>query len=77
MISNLKKMGFDLGNAETAIIPIIVGDNDKLMLMSREIHQAGIFLNPVYYPAVPKKLSRLRLSLMATHTRKTLMIPLK
>ena len=69
MISNLKQMGFDLGNAETAIIPIIVGDNDKLMLMSREIHQAGIFLNPVYYPAVPKKLSRLRLSLMATHTQ--------
>jgi glycine C-acetyltransferase len=72
MISNLKRMGFNLGNAETAIIPIIVGDEEKLKLISREVHQAGIFVNPVYYPAVPKKLSRLRLSLMATHTQEDL-----
>ncbi len=72
MISNLKKLGFDLGNAETAIIPIIVGDEEKLQLMSREVHEAGIFVNSVYYPAVPKKLSRLRLSLMATHTQEDL-----
>ena len=72
MLSNLKRMGFNLGNAETAIIPIIVGDETKLKLMSREVHEAGIFVNPVYYPAVPKKLSRLRLSLMATHTQEDL-----
>ena len=29
-------------------------------------------LNPVYYPAVPKGLSRIRLSLMATHTQEDL-----
>lgn len=69
MIDNLKGLGFDLGRAETAIIPIIIPDERILKQMSREIHQAGIFLNPVYYPAVPKKQSRLRLSLMATHTQ--------
>ena len=73
--SNLKRMGFNLGNAETAIIPIIVGDETKLKLMSREVHEAGIFVNPVYYPAVPKKLSRLRLSLMDTHTQEDLTTP--
>ena len=72
MISNLKQMGFNLGNAETAIIPIIIGDEDILKKISREVHQAGIFVNSVYYPAVPKKLSRLRLSLMATHTQEDL-----
>ena len=72
MISNLKEMGFNLGNAETAIIPIIIGNEDLLMKISREVHQAGIFVNSVYYPAVPKKLSRLRLSLMATHTQEDL-----
>lgn len=65
----LRGMGFDLGNAETAIIPVVIGDDTKVQLMCREIHEAGIFLNPVSYPAVPKRLSRLRLSLMATHTR--------
>lgn len=72
MISNLKGMGFNLGNAQTAIIPIIIGNEELLMKISREIHQAGIFVNSVYYPAVPKKLSRLRLSLMATHTQEDL-----
>lgn len=72
MLTNLKQMGFNLGNAETAIIPIIVGDDRMLKEISREVHQAGIFVNSVYYPAVPKKLSRLRLSLMATHTQEDL-----
>ena len=72
MISNLKGLGLDLGNAETAIIPIIIPDEDKLRKVSRYVHEAGIFLNPVYYPAVPKGLSRIRLSLMATHTQEDL-----
>ncbi|NLM38086.1 MAG: aminotransferase class I/II-fold pyridoxal phosphate-dependent enzyme, partial [Firmicutes bacterium] len=72
MTSNLRRMGFNLGNAETAIIPIIIGDEEVLKKVSRDVHRAGIFVNPVYYPAVPKKLSRLRLSLMATHTQEDL-----
>lgn len=72
MRTNLQRMGFNLGNSETAIIPIIIGADDLLKKVSREIHRAGIFVNPVYYPAVPKKSSRLRLSLMATHTQEDL-----
>lgn len=72
MMTNLRQLGFNLGRAETAIIPVIVEDEGLLKQMSRDVHQAGIFLNPVYYPAVPKKLSRLRLSLMATHTQEDL-----
>ena len=68
----MKGLGLDLGNAETAIIPIIIPDEDKLRKVSRYVHEAGIFLNPVYYPAVPKGLSRIRLSLMATHTQEDL-----
>ncbi|HEX2954576.1 MAG TPA: aminotransferase class I/II-fold pyridoxal phosphate-dependent enzyme [Bacillota bacterium] len=72
MISNLRSLGFDLGRAETAIIPVLVPDETILKQMSRDMHQAGIYVNPVYYPAVPKKQSRLRLSLMATHTQEDL-----
>ncbi len=72
MIDNLKALGLDLGNAETAIIPIIIPDEDVLRDVSRYVHSAGVFVNPVYYPAVPKGLSRLRLSLMATHTQEDL-----
>jgi glycine C-acetyltransferase len=69
MMMNLKKRGFDTGNSESAIIPIIVGDEIKLRDMTRELHEQGIFANAVSYPAVPKHLSRIRLSLMSTHTR--------
>ena len=72
MTDNLRRLGFDLGKAETAIIPIIVGDQPRLMPMSREVHEAGIFINPIYYPAVPKKQDRLRLSLMATLSQEDL-----
>lgn len=70
--SALRQMGFDIGNAETAIVPIIIGKDSVLFEMSRDIHRAGIFLNSVFYPAVPKRLARLRMSLMATHTREDL-----
>ncbi|MCL6614915.1 MAG: aminotransferase class I/II-fold pyridoxal phosphate-dependent enzyme [Firmicutes bacterium] len=63
---NLRRLGFNLGRAETAIVPIIVGDQERLKAISREVHEAGLFINPVYYPAVPKKQDRLRISLMAT-----------
>jgi glycine C-acetyltransferase len=32
------------------------------------LHERGIYVNPVQYPAVPKRLSRIRMSLMSEHT---------
>lgn len=68
----LTSLGFDLGNAETAIFPIIIGDDYKVKEICRRCHEAGLYVNPVLYPAVPKKLARIRISLMATHTREHL-----
>jgi glycine C-acetyltransferase len=61
-------MGFDIGPTQTAIVPILIGDDILTRDMGKQAHEQGIFLNPVYYPAVPKRVSRLRLSIMATHT---------
>jgi glycine C-acetyltransferase len=72
MIGHLKALGFNLGNARTAIIPIIIGDQQKLLNMSREVHEAGIMVNSVFFPAVTKKQERLRLSLMATLSQEDL-----
>lgn len=68
----LRRLGFNIGNAQTAIVPIVVGDSEKLYEIGRDVHRAGIYVNSVFYPAVPKRMSRLRLSLMATHTREDL-----
>ncbi len=72
MSSNLKALGFDICDSETAIIPLIIGDEFKMAAMATELHQRGIFMNFVTFPAVPKKRCRLRMSLMAQHTREDL-----
>lgn len=69
---NLLDLGFNIGNAQTAIFPIIIGDDYKVKEACRMLHERGIYANLVLYPAVPKRLSRLRISLMATHTLKHL-----
>lgn len=70
--SNLIALGYDLGNSETAIFPIIVGDDLKIREMCRRLHEMDIYVNPVMYPAVPKRLSRIRMSIMSAHTREHL-----
>lgn len=70
--SHLTDMGFDLGKSETAIFPIIIGDDLKVREMCRRLHELDIYVNPVMYPAVPKRLSRIRMSLMSAHTREHL-----
>jgi len=70
--SNLISMGFDLGNSETAIFPVIIGDDFKVKEMCRRLHELDIYVNPVMYPAVPKRLSRIRMSIMCAHTREHL-----
>lgn len=69
---NLLKLGFDIGNSETAIFPIIIKNNMKVKEACKMLHEMGIYVNPVLYPAVPRKISRLRMSLMATHTKEHL-----
>ncbi len=65
---NILKLGYNIGNAETAIFPLIIADGLKVRDMCRHCHELGLYINPVQYPAVPERLSRLRISLMSAHT---------
>jgi 8-amino-7-oxononanoate synthase len=67
--NNLKNSGFNIGATETPIIPIIIGDDIITNKFTKYLHKKGIFVNPVLYPAVKKKESRLRITIMATHTK--------
>lgn len=69
---NILKLGYNIGNAETAIFPLIIADGLKVRDMCRHCHELGLYINPVQYPAVPERLSRLRISLMSAHTREHL-----
>lgn len=72
VVKHLKEAGFKMGNIQSAIIPVIIGDEDKLKAMSRELHQKGIFINYVAFPAVAKKRCRFRMSLMSQNTKEDL-----
>jgi len=65
----LRANGFNILNTVTAIIPIIVGDEYKLTIMSKDLLDKGIFANCIFAPAVPAKESRIRINVMATHTK--------
>jgi 8-amino-7-oxononanoate synthase len=67
--AGLAALGYDLGNSAAAILPVIVRDEERLKALLRDLMDAGIFVNFVAYPAVPKRRCRLRLGVMAQHTR--------
>ena len=67
--SGLKGMGFDIGTTASAIVPVKIRDAAVTGEVSRLLLKAGVYANPIIYPAVSKKDSRIRMSLMATHTR--------
>lgn len=65
----LKGKGYNILNSRTAIIPVIVGDEYKLTEMSKDFFEKGIIVNFVFPPVVPPKLSRIRISVMSSHTK--------
>jgi len=68
MKDGFTQLGFNTGNSQTPIIPIIIGDDEKTFGFWRLLFENGIFANPVVSPAVPPGYSLIRTSYMATHT---------
>jgi 8-amino-7-oxononanoate synthase len=68
MRSRYREMGFNIGESESPIIPIIIGDDDRTLRFWKALFDAGVYTNPVLSPAVPPGLQLLRTSYMATHT---------
>jgi 8-amino-7-oxononanoate synthase len=68
MHNGYRQLGFNIGNSTTPIIPIIIGDDTKVLLFWKALFENGVFVNPVVSPAVPPGMQLLRTSYMATHT---------
>ena len=64
----LSGLGFSLTESHSPILPLIIGDADKCMRFSERLLQKGIFAQGIRPPTVPPGTSRLRITLMATHT---------
>lgn len=66
--NRLIKAGFHVTNTITPIIPVIVGDAKKTLKLSENLLEEGIYVPAIRPPTVSRGTSRLRISLMATHT---------
>jgi glycine C-acetyltransferase len=65
----LREAGFDTGQSETPITPIMVGDASKAHAFSRALFEKGLFAVGIGYPTVAQGKARVRTIVTATHTR--------
>jgi len=68
----VEDLGFNTGNSETPIIPIIVGESSKAKKLSDRLYEAGIFVVPIVFPMVARDLARIRVQMNAKLTREHL-----
>ena len=66
-IGGLKERGFDTMLTETAIVPVLCGEDDIAFAMTRYAQRHDVFVLPVVSPAVPVGLARLRATVLAAH----------
>jgi 8-amino-7-oxononanoate synthase len=72
MRQGLRRLGVDVHDHPSAIIPIVIGGDMETFATWRRLFDAGVFVNAVVAPAVPPGMGMLRTSYMATHTREQL-----
>jgi 8-amino-7-oxononanoate synthase len=66
-IQGLKDRGFNTLNTETAIVPVVCGEDETAYQMTREVQHQDVFVLPVVSPAVAPGLARLRATVTAAH----------
>ncbi len=60
--------GVNIGNSTSQVMPVMIYEDAKVFDIAKKLRANGLFLQPVTYPAVPKRKARLRLSVSASHT---------
>ena len=68
----LDLLNFNLIPSDSPIIPILIGDAKKAVDVSKLLYKKGILIPAIRPPTVPARSSRLRMTVMSTHTRKDL-----
>jgi 8-amino-7-oxononanoate synthase len=64
----LRSLGFNVGAAETPIIPVVIGELGRTLQFWRALFDEGVFTHTIAPPAVPASSCRLRVSMSAEHS---------
>ncbi|MDX6665000.1 MAG: 8-amino-7-oxononanoate synthase [Solirubrobacteraceae bacterium] len=65
----LAREGFEVAGSTTQIVPLIVGEAGQAMAICEAALERGVFAQAIRPPTVPAGTSRLRLAVMASHTK--------
>jgi 8-amino-7-oxononanoate synthase len=65
----LTALGIDTGTSTTYIMPLVIGDRERMYRMGHELRRRGLWVAPVDYPAVPQDRICFRACVTANHTR--------
>ena len=70
--TGLHELGFDTGESETPITPVITGDEEQTQEFARRLFEGGVFTPAIVYPTVAKGRARVRTIMTAEHTAEDL-----
>ena len=65
----IKKVGFDIIDGDSAIVPVMLYDAKLSQEMANELLKRGIYVIGFFFPVVPKDKARIRVQLSAAHTK--------
>ncbi len=68
LATGLRAAGFDVPDPPAAVVPVVIGEPDPAMALSARLLDAGVLVTAIRPPTVPNGTSRLRATVMATHT---------
>src|SRR5690606_7481070 len=68
----LTALGFDTGQSDTPITPVIVGEAETANALSEKLYERGVFAQAICFPTVPRRQARIRTMVSADHTREHL-----
>jgi len=68
----MRDLGYPISESGTPILPLILRDPFVTMNMARSLFDEGVYVQGIRPPTVPEGTSRLRITLMASHTREQL-----
>ena len=66
---NMKEIGFDVGNSQTPITPVMLGKAKTASEFSKKLFEENIFAQSIGFPTVPKGKARIRVMISAVHSR--------
>lgn len=65
----LTEAGIRFLGSPSAIVPVIIGEEGLARITARLLIEKGVIINVIEFPAVPKREARIRIQVMANHTK--------